>query len=80
MDCNELVELVTEYLEGTLDPETRTRFDEHLTECDGCGNYLEQFQTTIDTLGRVSPDRLDPSFRQRLLETFGGWQAGPTGE
>ena len=36
MDCNELVELVTAYLDGALDPDTRARFDIHLSECDGC--------------------------------------------
>lgn len=74
MDCNELVELVTDYLEDALDPAVRARFDAHLRECDGCENYLEQFRTTVGTLGRVSADRLDPDFRRRLLETFSGWQ------
>lgn len=41
MDCNELVELVTAYLDESLDLETRPRFDLHLLECDGCQNYLE---------------------------------------
>ena len=40
MDCNELVELVTHTWTGALDPDTRMRFDLHLTECDGCENYL----------------------------------------
>jgi hypothetical protein len=44
MDCNELVELVTAYLDGALDPQTRARFDSHLRECDGCENYLQQFR------------------------------------
>lgn len=73
MDCNELVELVTAYLEGALDPVVRARFDAHLSECDGCESYLEQFRTTINTLGRPSSDQLDPGFRARLLETFSGF-------
>ena len=52
MDCNELVELVTAYLDGALDPDTRTRFDMHLVECDGCENYLAQFRETVRTVGR----------------------------
>ncbi|MBX9640915.1 MAG: zf-HC2 domain-containing protein [Mycobacteriaceae bacterium] len=74
MDCNELVELVTDYLENSLDPAVRARFDAHLGECDGCENYVEQFRATIATLGRMPADRLDPDFRKRLLETFSGWQ------
>ncbi|MGW0159238.1 anti-sigma factor family protein [Mycobacterium sp. NPDC003323] len=74
MDCNELVELVTAYLEGALDLDTRARFDIHLTECDGCDNYLQQLQTTVDTLGRVDSGELDPAFRDRLLAAFREWK------
>ncbi len=74
MDCNELVELVTEYLDGALDLATRARFDKHLTECDGCENYLQQLQATVSTLGRVQADGLDPQFRDRLLDAFRDWR------
>ena len=46
MNGNELVELVTGYLDGSLDPDTRARFDMHLLDCDGCENYLQQFRAT----------------------------------
>ncbi len=74
MDCNELVELVTAYLDGSLDPEMRARFDMHLLECDGCENYLQQFRATIETLGSVRDDELDPSYREKLLNTFRDWR------
>jgi predicted anti-sigma-YlaC factor YlaD len=70
MDCNELVELVTAYLDGSLDLESRARFDMHLLECDGCENYLQQFRETVRTVGRVRDDELDPAFRNRLLAAF----------
>lgn len=73
LDCNEIVELVTAYLEGSLDLETRARFDEHLLDCDGCENYLQQFRATIDAVGAI-PDNetaeLAPEFRARLLNAF----------
>jgi anti-sigma factor RsiW len=74
MDCNELVELVTAYLDGSLDVEQRARFDMHLLECDGCENYLQQFRATIDTVGRIQPDELDPTFRSRLINAFRDWR------
>ena len=70
LDCNELVELVTAYLDGALDPDTRARFDEHLTECDGCENYLQQFKATVRTVGKVRDDELDAAYRNRLLDAF----------
>lgn len=73
MDCNELVELVTAYLDGALDPDTRARFELHLLDCDGCDGYLEQFQSTIKTLGDVD-EKLDPVYRDRLLDAFRNWR------
>ncbi len=70
MDCNELVELVTAYLDGALDPDTRARFDSHLLDCDGCENYLQQFRETVRTVGKITDDELDPAFRNRLLDAF----------
>jgi anti-sigma factor RsiW len=70
MDCNQLVELVTAYLDGSLDLDTRARFDVHLVECDGCENYLQQFRETVRAVGGIRDDELDPAFRDRLHDAF----------
>jgi anti-sigma factor RsiW len=70
MDCNELVELVTAYLDDALDPDTRARFESHLGDCDGCENYLQQFRETVRTVGKIRDDELDPAYRSRLLVAF----------
>lgn len=70
LNCNELVELVTAYLDESLDLETRSRFDMHLLECDGCENYLQQFRTTVSTVGKICDDEIDADFRDRLLNAF----------
>ena len=72
MDCDELVELVTAYLDGVLDPETRGRFEAHLSECDGCENSLQQFSSTVGLLGGLR-ETLDPVVRERLLAAFRDW-------
>ncbi|WP_099021998.1 anti-sigma factor family protein [Mycolicibacterium palauense] len=74
MDCDELVELITDYLDGVLDPATRERFDLHLLECDGCENYLQQFRVTVTTVGRIRDTDLDPEYRARLLSAFRHWR------
>ncbi len=74
MDCNDLVELVTAYLDGALDLDTRARVDAHLLECDGCQNYLQQWQVTVQTLGTSGDDGLDPAFRDKLLTAFRDWR------
>lgn len=73
MDCEELVELVTDYLEAVLDPDTRARVERHLAGCDGCTAYLEQMRTTIVLLGQLPPDELDAPSRDRLLHLFRAW-------
>ena len=75
MDCNELVELVTSFLDGTLAPETEARFVEHLAICEGCERYLDQFRITIQALGELPPETLTPQARDNLLDAFRGWHA-----
>jgi anti-sigma factor RsiW len=50
MSCQELVELLTEYLDGALSDEDRARLEAHLVVCDACHEYLEQFEATIAVL------------------------------
>ena len=75
MDCNELVELVTDYLEGRLEPGEIERFDAHLEECEGCAMYLEQMRATIAALGHLPPESLTPEAEERLLATFRDWRS-----
>jgi len=74
LTCAELVELVTDYLEGRLPDRERRRFDEHLTGCDGCTAYVEQMRTTIAVAGSVPAPELPPELQERLLEAFRGWR------
>lgn len=73
--CKELVELVTDYLEGTLSRSDRRRFERHLDACDGCTNYVEQMRQVIGTLGRLTEDSIQPEARDRLLHAFRDWKA-----
>jgi predicted anti-sigma-YlaC factor YlaD len=75
MSCKELVELLTEYLEGTLPPADRLRFDAHLALCEGCRIYLDQMRTTIRTLGRLREEFIPPQAMEDLLRVFRAWKA-----
>ena len=70
LSCQEIVELVTEYLEGTIDAVLRGAFDQHLAKCTGCANYLEQMEATIRLTGTIQPEALSPEFQAGLLEAF----------
>lgn len=47
MPCRELVELVTDYLDGALPDAERARFEAHVAACEGCDRYVEQIRTTV---------------------------------
>jgi anti-sigma factor RsiW len=47
LTCRELVELVTDYLEGVLPDAERVRFETHMVDCEGCDRYVEQIRTTV---------------------------------
>lgn len=74
LTCAELVELVSAYLDGELDEDTRERFERHLADCDGCERYLDQFRTVISAVGALPPQRLAPDVRERLLAAFRAWE------
>ena len=74
LTCQQVVELVTAYLEDGLSPEDRERFEQHLASCIGCRNYLEQMRRTIETTGRVQL-ALPAELEEKLLEAFRGWRA-----
>jgi anti-sigma factor RsiW len=71
LNCDELVELVTGYLDGALDAEMEDRVADHLAGCDGCTTYVEQIKETIATLGSYPPDvGLADEARNALLAAF----------
>ena len=72
MTCQELVELVTDYLEGALPREDAARFEAHLAACPGCVTYLEQMRSTI-ALTHASGDAVEPTAIAPLLDGFRDW-------
>lgn len=72
--CKELVELVTEYIQGTLPEDDRAHFEAHLEICEGCRAYVDQMRETAGAAGRLSESELPPETREGLLETFRGWK------
>ena len=74
LTCRELVELITDYLEGALPADERARMDRHISGCEGCTNYLEQMRQTVRLAGKLREENLTPRQRNDLLELFRGWK------
>jgi len=75
LSCQELVELVPAYLDGSLPQTKRARADEHLADCEPCRVYIEQFERTIDLTGRLRVDDVPPEAAEALLAAFRGWRS-----
>jgi len=74
--CQEVVELLSAYLDGELDPTTLARVEAHLSGCDGCTMVLEEFRETIRLSGGLTVEQVDETQRRTLLEAFRDWTAG----
>ena len=74
MACQELVEVITDYLEGTLPKSDRARFDAHLATCPGCREYVEQMRGLIRLSGTLTAKSIEPATRHSLLRAFRRWR------
>jgi len=74
MNCRQVVELMTDYIEGTLAPAERARFEEHIAGCDGCTAYLDQMRITRRIVGRLADVPMPKSVERELVEAFRNWR------
>jgi anti-sigma factor RsiW len=74
--CSELVEIITEYLEGALPPADHARFEAHLELCEGCRIYLEQMRLSIRASGRLREESISPQVKDALLVAFRTYKRG----
>jgi anti-sigma factor RsiW len=76
--CQEMVELVTDYLEGALSRRARRRFEAHLAGCDHCTDYVTQLRATIRLTGAISDDDFTAEMRDEFLRLYDRWRQDPT--
>ena len=68
--CQQIVEIITDYLEGSLPRSQRRRFEAHLEGCEHCSEYLEQMRLTINLTGRLRTDDLTPVMREEFAALY----------
>jgi anti-sigma factor RsiW len=74
--CQELTEVLTDYLEGVMPVEDRVRFEAHLAICDGCVTYVTQMRQTIEAARALHPAHVEATVPDDLLDAFRAWQRG----
>ena len=76
LSCQEMIEVVTNYLDGAMPSDERQRFEHHLSYCAGCGTYVDQMRETISGLAELPQEKLSPQLQADLIEAFRDWKAG----
>ena len=76
LTCQELTEVLTDYLEGFMPDEDRARFEAHLALCEGCATYVEHMRQVISTVHALRPDDVEATAPDDLLEAFRAWKRG----
>ena len=72
--CQQVVELVSDYLERALPPEEASLFEQHVNFCDGCDWYLDQMRATLATVGHITEQDVPDETREKLLAAFREWK------
>ena len=75
LTCHDVIELLSDYIEGALSDDDRARVDEHLGLCDGCATYLEQMRETIRLTGMVTEEQVPEDAKAALLAAFREWRS-----
>jgi anti-sigma factor RsiW len=70
LSCARTDELITDYLEGVLPGELRARFEEHLSYCPPCREYLAQMRAAIRATGRLEASDVPPETMDALMRAF----------
>jgi anti-sigma factor RsiW len=78
LSCRELVELVSDYLEGALSPDQHSRFEAHVAGCANCAAYLRQMRETLALLGTLPADALSSEAEAELRAAFREWRTETT--
>lgn len=72
--CQQMVELLSDFIEGTLPNKTHKRVAAHLAMCAACPAYVEQLRATIALTGRLREEDIEPHMMDELLDVFRTWE------
>jgi anti-sigma factor RsiW len=73
--CEQMVELITDYLEGALSRSQRRRFEAHLAGCEHCAEYLEQMRATTRLTGQLRAEDLTPEMQEDFTALYRRWRS-----
>ncbi len=66
MKCEELLAMLNEYVDGTVDPAVCEDFEKHMAGCNPCQVVVDNIRKTITLYKEGKPYALPAQFRRRL--------------
>lgn len=70
VQCREVVDVLTDYLEGALPADQRAALEQHLLTCEGCTSYVDQMRTSIGLTGRLQQEDVPAAVMDKVLQMF----------
>ena len=74
--CHQAVNMISDYLEDSLERDDKARLEAHLAECENCSEHLRHIRITVAVTGRLREEDLDPLAREDLMALYRRWKAG----
>lgn len=69
-DCRELLGILSDYLDGELDPSVCGHLEQHVSDCDRCARFLESLRRTVQYVRDVRPEKLPEDMKQEIVEAY----------
>lgn len=66
LNCQQVTEMIRAYLDGELDAETHTAFEEHMRRCSDCVAYINTYKRTIQVAQSLSYDDIPAEMQKRV--------------
>ena len=67
IECRECIDLLVDYIDGTLAKHQTELLGWHLESCEPCVAFVNTYRGTVDAARQLRETRLPPELRQKLI-------------
>jgi anti-sigma factor RsiW len=76
LTCKDFLHELSEYLDESIDAETRAKLDRHISECPNCWVIADTTKKTIQIYKGMDPYPIPPDVETRLMQALEKKMAG----
>jgi len=71
-DCSKFLELLSDYIDGEMSPESRARLEQHMVDCPPCDEFLKEFRNSVKLTRQIRCEQIPLEMKQRLHAFLAG--------